>query len=334
MKRKKSKKKYRLFWGSDIQRGDGNSYGYYIHNKRLKEYTSKIAEITEDSKKSLVILSPEFIKKIPDKINFVFTMFEGTTIPDIYLEKLNEADYLIAPSSWVKELFDNYFPENKSFIVPHGIENIFTYKKRKLPNTAIKPFRFLWLSAPNPRKGWEEMVYLWDKGGFIENPNVELYVKTTKGDGIDKRGNVIFDGRNISDREIVKLYHSSHCYMFPTRGEGFGLTLAEAMRTGLPCISTQYSGLIDFFDSSVGYSIGYELGDGLVKFPGDQNEIETKIAFPRVDEIFEAMLKVLNNYDEALELGRKASKRISTKFTWQRSAEILCKEMSERGGDD
>jgi len=321
----------KIYWATDYgEHAIGNAYGYRVHNNTLREYVRMIADLREDAPNALLITAPEFYKRIEGKVNFLFTMFEGTTLPDIYVKAIKQADYLIAPSTWVKERFDQYFaPAIKSFVVNHGVEGVFSYKKRHYPTD--RPFRYLWMGAPNPRKGWEEIVVVWDRVGFKHNPTVELYLKTTRVEGLQRKGNVILDGRNLTKRQLAALYHKAHCFVFPTRGEGFGLTLAEAMRTGLPCIATDYSGVRDFFDSTVGYPIGYKMGEGEMTFIGTKLKARTQIAFPDIVQLVEAMAEVRKNYDEALKRGKRASARIRTRFTWPLAAKRLVDVIKEYG---
>jgi glycosyltransferase involved in cell wall biosynthesis len=257
-------------------------------------------------------------------------MFEGRTIPDIYKEKIGEADFLLTPSTFVKELFDKYFDSDKVFVIPHGVDKIYKYRQRYFPNKKL--FRYLWVGAQNPRKGYEEVLVVWKESGLIKNQKMELYIKTTRLGNVmkekglkelEKVGNIIIDGRRVSDKELVKIYHNSHCFLFPTRGEGFGLTLAEAMRTGLPCISPYYSGLTDFFDESVGYVINHKQHMGKVTFIGDNREEETEIILPDPNDLFSKMIEIYQNYKQALKIGKKASNRIYRQFTWNKSAAIL-----------
>jgi hypothetical protein len=285
---------------------------------------------TPEAKDVLLIMSPENYKEhFHGYRNWLFTMFESETMPDQYKESLGRADILVAPSSWVANVFENEWPEKPVFVVNHGVKPGYKYKNRHSP--VGKPFRFLWIGAPNQRKGWDEIIHVWEHGGFSKRPELELYIKTTKAEGIRWNGNVIVDGRNISERELVSLYHSAHCFLFPTRGEGFGLTLAEAMATGLPCIATDYSGHKDFFDGSVGYPLKYELRTARMVFPGDKFEADLLQAFPDLTDLFEQMVKVLTHYQEALERGKKAAQRIRSRFTWFHSANALKNALLEMG---
>lgn len=326
-----SRKKIDLHWASIYNEANsiGNAYGYKVHNDTLRKYVSKIANITEKAENSLLITSPEYIKISTDKVNWVFSMFEGTTLPDVYVNKLKHADFWLTPSNWVRDLFCQYFDPDRIFVVNHGVESVFSYKKRSFPQH--RPFRFFWLGAPNPRKGWEEIIHTWKLTKLEDDPRFELYLKTTRVGGIKRQKNVIIDGRNLNIKDLVGLYHEAHCFLFPTRGEGFGLTLAEAMRTGLPCISTDYSGCRDFFDKSVGVPIGFSFGDGKITFIGDNKTHSTKIAFPNVDEMCGAMVYIYENYKDALKLGERASARIRSKFTWENSARTLINLIEEHG---
>lgn len=141
----------RLHWATDYNR-IGNAYGYSVHNKSIREAVEKIAIISEDAEHSVIIASPDlYTTPVPDKVNWLFTMSEGTVLPDFCVHNIQQANYLFVPSTWAKETLSKYFPTEKIFVVNHGVSRLYQHKKRKFPTD--RPFRFLWLGAPNPRKG-------------------------------------------------------------------------------------------------------------------------------------------------------------------------------------
>jgi glycosyltransferase involved in cell wall biosynthesis len=143
-----------------------------------------------------------------------------------------------------------------------------------------------------------------------------------------KNNNVIMDTRKLPFDELVALYNSAHCFLLPTLGEGWGLTLCEAMATGCPSIATAVTGCADFFDDSVGYSIKYQIREWHL----DSYRVTAGIHCPDTDDLAKKMIHVFNNYDEALRKGKRASDRIHNKFTWDKSGKRLYEIIKKYSG--
>ena len=60
-------------------------------------------------------------------------------------------------------------------------------------------------------------------------------------------------------QELAALYGLADCYVHPSRGEGFGLPVAEAMLAGVPVISVAWSGLADFVSEETAVTVPYTL---------------------------------------------------------------------------
>jgi len=324
----------KLFWGTvTTDQNIGNLFGYKVHNETLKKYVSYrddvvLVDNVEDADACLYITTPEVFDSRPNKPTFMFTMFEATALHPVYAEKIQKADFILVPSNWVKSVFAPHFPVEKIWVVHHGVEEDFLFVPRK---RNPKKFRYLWVGAPNPRKGYQEIIYVWGKLGLANNPGIELYIKTTRVPNvtIQRKGNVILDSRIATKEEMIKIYQDAHCFVWPTRGEGFGLPLAEAMATGLPSIATGFSGVLDFFDSKVGYPLKYKLGmmDMTSPIYGKMGQVEA--AMPDVTDLVENMIYVRENYKSALNKGMLASHRIKSQFTWENSAETLISSIRE-----
>lgn len=305
----------------------GNAYGYTRHMAMMRNYMEQLIEWNVNVDTILHIASGDKYYPITGKKNILFTMFEAEQLPKSYIRAINDPDtvLIVVPCTQNQRVFSAY-TEKPVEVCWEGVEiEKYTFVHRNTP--IIAPFRFLWIGAPNPRKGYEEVLVAWDVL-FKQLPNVELYIKTTSPAAkVEYRGNVTFDSRNLSESELIKLYQTAHVFLFPTRGEGFGLTLAEAMATGLPCIATEYGGPEDFFSDTVGYPISFDMET--VEFR--QYELEASVAKPQIKHLIMLMLHIMKNYKEARRKGVKAAARIRSKYTWPIAAKRMVNILEERG---
>lgn len=136
--------------------------------------------------------------------------------------------------------------------------------------------------------------------------------------------NIIMDTRDLSTDELVELYHSAHVFIYPSFGEGFGLTVAEAMSTGCPVVSIDHTGTGDFVDSRVAYPVASEPID--VTLPQYDNMTVTALR-PDYKDLITGIYLAREDYQKAIGKGRRAARRIREKYTWKRAgrrlAEIL-----------
>lgn len=304
----------RITWASDYW-AEGNAYGYSTHNRNMRKHVARVpgVELCEDAPAVVTIMSGDRFEPLPGKVNFLFTMFEAEDLPASYRRNILRADHLIVPCRQNKRVFEKYTMLPIS-VCTEGVDiQRFKFKRRKRG----LPFRLLWVGAPNPRKGYEEMIALANMLNGV--PGVELYLKTTVTGKLERRGNIVFDSRNLPLDELVALYHSAHLFVLPTRGEGFGLTLAEAMATGAPCIATRYGGPEDFFSEAVGYPVKYQLRPVEMK----SYDLRTQMAFPDVRHLVELVMHVLKNYPQAARKGARAAMHIRARQTWPQAARRL-----------
>jgi glycosyltransferase involved in cell wall biosynthesis len=100
----------------------------------------------------------------------------------------------------------------------------------------------------------------------------------------------------VSTSDLVGLYNGAKVFVYPSRYEGFGLPILEAMQCGTPVITTNISSMPEVAG-----------GAAVLITPGN------------VDELVAAMRKVLTDPGLAESLSRKGIARASD-FSWRRCA--------------
>jgi glycosyltransferase involved in cell wall biosynthesis len=58
----------------------------------------------------------------------------------------------------------------------------------------------------------------------------------------------------VSKDELIALYRGAACLLFPTRYEGFGLPVAEAMATGTPVVATRDAAVVEVGGDAIVYA--------------------------------------------------------------------------------
>jgi glycosyltransferase involved in cell wall biosynthesis len=102
----------------------------------------------------------------------------------------------------------------------------------------------------------------------------------------------------VSDEDLAKLYSGAAAFVYPSRYEGFGLPVLEAMACGAPVITTRDAACGDLAGDSAWLVEG-----------GNEQELE------------EALTAVLERPSLAAELREKGMARARS-FSWQRTAEV------------
>jgi alpha-1,3-rhamnosyl/mannosyltransferase len=73
----------------------------------------------------------------------------------------------------------------------------------------------------------------------------------------------------VSGEELVRLYQGAAALLFPTRYEGFGLPVAEAMACGTPVVATPDAAVREVGGDAVAYAEPAEFGEALARVLAD-----------------------------------------------------------------
>lgn len=300
----------RLEWVSPNASRAGIGHGYKLAERQMKAgLLAKGWELRDSARRAVQVCPPAHFIRKPGKTNILYTMCDSTVVPLEARRGLQTADVIVTPSQFCRDIFRLH--TNKPIHVsPWGVDTeLFSFHQRR----QTSPFRWLWVGAPQMKRGWDVLADVWNRV-FCQLPGTQLYMKTTgSGRGtVENFDNVIVDNRDLSDRQVASLYHGAHGFVSPTAGEGWALTASEAMSTGLPIVVTNYSGVRDFTDPDTAYLIDYDM----VNVQGNGGIVQT--AFARIVDLARAMREVMNGYAQALQVGKRAHEKMQ-QFSWGRS---------------
>jgi glycosyltransferase involved in cell wall biosynthesis len=335
---------HRIHWPSEYD-ANGNSFGYSVHNREARRaLLAQGYELDADAPVALQVAPAQHYRPAfqaeRDKLNILFTAWESTDLTPDVKAGLARADVIVVPATFLVDVIRRELPGKPVHYCPLGVDvDTFAFRERREPKRNGR-FRFLWLGAPNARKGWQIVLEAWRGYAKLRVmaelegrpvPAAELYVKTSVTSRL-KRLNVpgapvTFDSRKLPRTELAALYASAHCFLFPSFGEGFGLTMAEAMATGCPVIYTPWSAMTDLADEECGYPLRYELFTHDLAGRDSSPEESRPVTFARADakNLLRRMLEIMTGYRKAARRGRLAARRIRERFTWERTGRTLAR---------
>jgi hypothetical protein len=243
------------------------------------------------------------------------TMWEATELPPAYRESFFEFDTIMVPSVQNLELFSRYH-DNVRY-VPLGIDpESWFYQERRAPST-----RFTFLCAGTGERKGADLAVAAFKAAFppgswgMTQPVPYLVLKQPRDEGLfgERIEHVLGYISAEAERDI---YADAHCYLGPSRGEGFGLQPLQAIAQGIPTILTNAHGHAAFAHLGMGLSSSMAPARGFVLYGEAGNWWE-----PDLDELVDAMRYVYENYAECtLRAQRNAAAVLSEGFTWDMTA--------------
>lgn len=205
------------------------------------------------------------------------TMFETDRLPPDWVPRCNGVHEVWVPSTFNVETFKRAGVAPSKFrLMPEGVDTgRFRPGLEPLELPGGRGFNFLSVFDWQHRKGWDVLVRAFVQE-FQAGEDVALVLKVYQYNLPDRniaaeidalRAEVagplgaapiiVLQGR-LPEDQMPRLYAAANAFVLPTRGEGFGRPMLEAMACGLPTLATNWGGHLDFMTAENAYLIHCE----------------------------------------------------------------------------
>ncbi|KOR36037.1 MULTISPECIES: glycosyltransferase [Planktothricoides] len=128
---------------------------------------------------------------------------------------------------------------------------------------------------------------------------------------------VMYQGENLSSKQMAELYQAADVYVSPYLAEGFNLPVLEAAACGLPVICTQGGSTDDFTHPDFNWGISSQVKS--------VNMEENTVFYlePNIDHLITLMTEIIDRNAECDRARKAGPKWVHSRFTWQDTIDKL-----------
>ncbi|MGH8083057.1 MAG: glycosyltransferase [Lysobacter sp.] len=271
-----------------------------------------------------------------------YTMLETTGVPSEWVDGCNGLDELWVPTEFNKWTFGRSGVTVPIKVMPLGLVDT-NYFNPEIQGMKIEGvFTFLSIFEWGERKSPEILIRAFNRSFRASDP-VVLICKYTNRDpgvqpdriirslGLDPDGGriVYSENESVPYYQVAQLYRSADCFVLPTRGEGWGMPILEAMACGVPVIASYWSAQQSFLDQDNSYPLQVSLIDAEAKCP---YYLGFKWALPDEDHLVKLFRHVYENQDEARAKGQQAAMDVAERWSLTQSSERMKRRIVEISG--
>ncbi len=300
-------------------------------NKVLKNLYHKSIESNQELFICSRNLYPPRVNDSKGVINLLHSYgWEESMFPYAWVKNFNTyLDGMTVMSTEVKKILIDNGVHVPISVCGVGVDHIDQIDASSINLLDTNKFTFLHISSCFPRKGIECLLASFFQA-FNSKDDVILVIKTfnnphnnikdilkTFSQNNPNSPEVLIIEKDLSPSEIKSLYLSSNVLVAPSHGEGFNLTVAEAMRIGIPVITTGWGGQMDFCNNKNSFLIDFTF-----EYSNSHLGLFSSVwARPSVTHLTKCMKEVYIGSNEIKLSKIEAAKASIAQYTWKSVAE-------------
>ena len=267
-----------------------------------------------------------------------YFVWESSKIPSEFVMKFHDADLLITAAEYTRKAA-RYAGLKNTKVWHHAVDDRFQYIDKDFENGT---FVFLHHNGYEYRKGTEFVLEAFTKE-FNLDEDVKLIIKARERklsiwltpkispytpEQLELKRRDVREFRekylsidhpqieeiigHVSDEEMVSINEMAHCFVFPAKGEGWGLPPFECLAMGIVPIMPKYSCFSEWFDER------FMLGIKEAGYTNTEPRYTGYMFHPSVKQIRKQMRWAFEHRKELKEMGKKGSKHIHENYNWDK----------------
>lgn len=268
----------------------------------------------------------------PFRKNICIVPFETTVIPKSWIGKINNFDALFTLCDQNVKAFKESGVKIPIEKISWGIDPEVFYP---LERPERSTFTFGTMGSLSVRKGTDVLVDAF-REEFRREKDVRLICKTSANHYPFNVGDSRIEvqmGEITANEMRDDFFKKIDCFVFPTRGEGFGLPPLEAMATGVPAIVTGWSGPMEYMTSDIGWILDYAPARATAFTEQVYKEECGDWAEPSKEHLKQLMRYAYEHRDEVKEKGKIAAEYVHKHWLWKDKIKIYHDALEKHLGD-
>lgn len=304
----------KLSLGTNLERLDNisgaNGYGYatncMVDSLQRLGYQIEANDASADVE--IWFNQPHHWDFSPGTYKIGYHPWESTLLRDGWVDIMNECDEIWTPSPLIAHWYRRFSGITVPiYVYQHGVEHSWEPVRRE-PEDTIK---FLHVGAEAARKGgWDTVAAF--RRAFPHRTDVSLTMKMVNSRwlGLPSLGKVRYIDEKYDFPTLQKLFYDHHAYVYPSWGEGFGLTPLQAMATGMPTSTVSaWAPYSEFLDPELSLRSRVMPTRWPKTHPG-------KMLEPSMDDLIDAMRYIADNYEGASAFAMSQTNDIHKVYDW------------------
>lgn len=306
-----------------------HGFGYATHGmlKALVGLNFNVAFNCPTADVGIVFNHPEYAQFYPHQYNILYFPWESTQVKPGWVDVMNSVDEVWTPSPWCAGVLMS-LTSTPVYVYEHGVEHTWSNRRRQVEDK----FHFLHVGAEAARKnGWDVVRAF--RQAFPGNEEVELTLKMFGNEQsrmqtaqLNQFGHsrIHYFNEDWGLTQLQQRFWDSHVYVYPSAGEGFGLTPLQALATGMPTITlAEWAPYADLLDPDL------TLPGTLVASSWDDIHPGKVYRFQQ-DDLIDRMRFAYYYYDGLAQSAYDLGPKVHERYDWRRVTESPFRELQKR----